>query len=87
MSLRVVASAIVRADPQAAWDLYADVPGSVEWVPFAEEILYLSGPAGLGQVYRERTRMLGAAGAHAILVGEHLMRAPSPGAALRELLQ
>jgi indole-3-glycerol phosphate synthase len=31
-------------------------------------------------------RRLGEAGAHAILVGEHLMRAPSPGAALRELL-
>jgi len=28
---------------------------------------------------------LGAAGAHAVLVGEHLMRAPSPGEALREL--
>jgi indole-3-glycerol phosphate synthase len=26
------------------------------------------------------------AGAHAVLVGEHLMRAPSPGSALRELL-
>ena len=25
------------------------------------------------------------AGAHAVLVGEHLMRAPSPGQALREL--
>ena len=31
-------------------------------------------------------KMLDEAGAHAILVGEHLMRAPSPGAALRELL-
>jgi indole-3-glycerol phosphate synthase len=29
---------------------------------------------------------LGAAGAHAVLVGETLMRAPSPGAALKELL-
>jgi indole-3-glycerol phosphate synthase len=29
---------------------------------------------------------LGDAGAHAVLVGEQLMRAPSPGAALRELL-
>lgn len=29
---------------------------------------------------------LGAAGAHAVLVGEHLMRQPSPGAALRALL-
>jgi indole-3-glycerol phosphate synthase len=31
-------------------------------------------------------RRLGDAGAHAVLVGETLMRAPSPGAALRELL-
>jgi indole-3-glycerol phosphate synthase len=31
-------------------------------------------------------RELGAAGAHAVLVGEHLMRAMSPGEALRELL-
>ncbi len=31
-------------------------------------------------------RALAAAGAHAVLVGETLMRAPSPGAALRELL-
>jgi indole-3-glycerol phosphate synthase len=30
--------------------------------------------------------LLGAVGAHAVLVGEHLMRAPSPGAALRALL-
>jgi indole-3-glycerol phosphate synthase len=28
---------------------------------------------------------LGEAGAHAVLVGEHLMRAPSPGDALRAL--
>ncbi|MGE5182872.1 MAG: indole-3-glycerol phosphate synthase TrpC [Acidobacteriota bacterium] len=31
-------------------------------------------------------RRMGDAGAHAVLVGEALMRAPSPGAALRELL-
>jgi indole-3-glycerol phosphate synthase len=31
-------------------------------------------------------RRLGDAGAHAVLVGEHLMRAASPGDALRELL-
>lgn len=31
-------------------------------------------------------RLLGAVGAHAVLVGEQLMRAESPGAALRELL-
>jgi indole-3-glycerol phosphate synthase len=35
---------------------------------------------------RDDVRRLGDAGAHAVLVGEHLMRAPSPGAALRELL-
>jgi indole-3-glycerol phosphate synthase len=35
---------------------------------------------------RDDIRRLGDAGAHAVLVGEHLMRAPSPGAALRELL-
>jgi len=49
----------IDAPPQAVWDLYADVEGSVAWVPFAEEILYVSGPAGLGQVYRERTRLGG----------------------------
>ena len=54
---RVEASAWINADPQLVWDLYADVERSVEWVPFAEEILYVSGPAGLGQVYRERTRL------------------------------
>lgn len=31
-------------------------------------------------------RELGQAGVHAVLIGEHLMRAPSPGQALRELL-
>ena len=53
------ASIEIDAPSQAVWDLYADVERSVEWVPFAEEILYVSGPAGLGQVYRERTRLGG----------------------------
>ena len=53
------ASVRIEAPPQAVWDLYADVEGSVQWVPFAEEILSVSGPAGLGQVYRERTRLGG----------------------------
>ena len=35
---------------------------------------------------RDDIRRLGDAGAHAVLIGEHLMRAPSPGDALRELL-
>ena len=56
---RVEASTWIDAEPQVAWDLYADVERSVEWVPFAEEILYVSGPAGLDQVYRERTSLGG----------------------------
>lgn len=55
------ASIRIDAPPQRVWDLYADVQGSVDWVPFAEEILFVSGPAGLGQVYRERTRLGGIA--------------------------
>ncbi|HUQ44299.1 MAG TPA: SRPBCC family protein [Candidatus Limnocylindria bacterium] len=53
------ASIEIDAPPQQVWDLDAEVEGSVEWVPFAEEILFVSGPAGLGQVYRERTRVGG----------------------------
>lgn len=53
------ASIRIDATPQRVWDLYADVEGSVDWVPFAEKILFVSGPAGLGQVYRERTRLGG----------------------------
>ena len=56
---RVGAAIRIAAPPQVVWDLYADVEGSVGWVPFAEEILFVSGPAGLGQVYRERTRLGG----------------------------
>ncbi len=55
----VEASILVDAQPERVWNLYADVAGSVRWVPFVEEILYISGPAGLGQVYRERTRLAG----------------------------
>ena len=56
---RVSAAIEIDAPAQAVWDLYADVPRSTDWVPFAERILYVSGPPGLGQVYRERTRLLG----------------------------
>jgi uncharacterized protein YndB with AHSA1/START domain len=56
---RVQASIRISAPPERVWDLYADVEGSVDWVPFAEEILFVSGPAGVGQVYRERTRLGG----------------------------
>jgi hypothetical protein len=56
---RLRASIRIDAPPQRVWDLYADVEGSVEWVPFVEEMLFVRGPAGLGQVYRERTRFGG----------------------------
>ena len=56
---RVTATIDIDAPARAVWDLYADVPGSPDWVPFCEEILYVSGPPGIGQVYRERTRLLG----------------------------
>jgi len=56
---RLEAAIAIDAPQQQVWNLYADVAGSVDWVPFAEEILYVSGPAGLGQVYRERTRLGG----------------------------
>ena len=56
---RVSATIVIDAPAQDVWDLYADVPGSPDWVPFCEEILYVSGPPGLGQVYRERTKLLG----------------------------
>ena len=52
----------IAAPPERVWALYADVERSVDWVPFAEEILSISGPAGLGQVYRERTRLGGISG-------------------------
>jgi uncharacterized membrane protein len=54
---RVSASIQIDAPAHAVWDLYADVDGSIDWVPFVEEILFVSGTPALGQVYRERTRL------------------------------
>jgi hypothetical protein len=58
---RIAASTHIDSPPEHVWNLYADVERSVDWVPFDEEILEVSGPAGLGQVYRERTRLGGIA--------------------------
>lgn len=44
---------------QEVWDLYDDIAGTPRWVPFVDEILYVSGPARVGTVYRERTRLAG----------------------------
>src|SRR5688572_14494096 len=57
--IHVASSLLINATPGRVWDLYADVPRSAEWVPFVEEVLDVSGPPGLGQVYRERTRLAG----------------------------
>jgi len=56
---RVTAAIDIDASARDVWDLYADVPRSPDWVPFSEEILYVSGPPGVGQVYRERTKLFG----------------------------
>jgi hypothetical protein len=58
---RITAETVIQASAQRVWDLYADVPGSAEWVPFVEHVLWVDGPAGVGQAYAERTRLLGMA--------------------------
>src|SRR5919112_3766836 len=57
--LRVTSSLPIDALPQQVWDLYANVEHTPEWVPFVEEVLWVSGPPGVGQAYRERTRLGG----------------------------
>lgn len=55
----ISAETTIRAPATAVWDLYADVPGSAGWVPFVEQVLWVRGEPGIGQRYRERTRLLG----------------------------
>ena len=54
------------------------------WAQIKKEDWALVAESGIKT--RDDVRRMGDAGAHAVLVGEHLMRASSPGAALRELL-
>lgn len=54
---RVEAEALVGASPAEVWALYDDIAGTPRWVPFVDEVLYVSGPARVGTVYRERTRL------------------------------
>jgi Polyketide cyclase / dehydrase and lipid transport len=56
---RVEAEALVGARREEVWQLYDDIAGTPRWLPFVEEILYVSGPARVGCVYRERTRLAG----------------------------
>ncbi len=56
---RVEAAALVGASRDEIWDLYDDIAGTPRWVPAVQEIQYVSGPAHVGTVYRERTRVMG----------------------------
>lgn len=56
---RVTADALVGASRDEVWDLYDDIDGLPRWVPGVREIRYLSGPARVGTVYRERRRTAG----------------------------
>jgi hypothetical protein len=56
---RVAAEAFVAASPDRVWELYGDIAGSADWIPFVEEVISVNGPSGLGRTYRERTRMMG----------------------------
>jgi hypothetical protein len=56
---RVEAEALVGASRDEVWDLYDDIAGAPRWIPAVREILYISGPARVGTVYRERTSLLG----------------------------
>jgi Polyketide cyclase / dehydrase and lipid transport len=56
---RVEGEALVGASREEVWELYDDIAGTPRWVPFVEDIVYVSGPARVGTVYRERTRLAG----------------------------
>ena len=73
---RVEAEALVGASRDEVWQLYDDIEGTPLWVPFVSEILYVSGPARVGTIYRERTRLGGHPDRRA--VGDR--RAPPPDA-------
>ena len=68
---RVEAEALVGARREEVWQLYDDIPGTPRWIPFVEEILYVSGPARTGTVYRERTRLAGLATTEQWEIVEH----------------
>ena len=70
---RVEAAALVGASRDEVWELYDDIAGMPRWVPSVREIRYVSGPARVGTVYRERTRIAG-------IPGTTSGRSPSTGA-------
>lgn len=52
---RVEAEALVGARRDEVWALYDDIAGRPRWLPYVRDIVYVSGPARVGTVYRERT--------------------------------
>jgi len=68
---RVEAEALVGASREEVWELYDDIAGTPRWVPHVVEVVYVSGPARVGTVYRERTRRLGVRGAGQWEIVEH----------------
>jgi hypothetical protein len=56
---RVEAEALVGASRDEVWDLYDDIAGEPRWMPSVRAVLYVSGPARVGTVYRERTTVFG----------------------------
>ncbi len=58
---RAEAEALVGASRDEVWDLYDDIAGTPRWMPLVEAVVYVSGPARVGTVYRKRTRLVGLA--------------------------
>lgn len=56
---KVEAEALVGASLDEVWDLYDDIAGEPRWVPGVRAVLYVSGPARAGTVYRVRTSAYG----------------------------
>ena len=59
------------ASRDEVWDLYDDIAGTPRWAPAVREIRYVSGPARVGTVYRERIRFMGIPGAAQWEITEH----------------
>jgi hypothetical protein len=55
----VEAEALVGASRDEVWELYDDIAGEPRWMAGVRAVLYVSGPARVGTVYRERTSIFG----------------------------
>jgi uncharacterized protein YndB with AHSA1/START domain len=55
----VEAEALVGASRDEVWKLYDDLAGLPRWLPSVVEVVYVSGPARVGAVYRARRRLAG----------------------------